>query len=179
VVAISPSVSLNETNPEKIAFRWTYIVLPVLFLLLSVILAAFFYRLLPEEVAYHFSGSEPTGWFNRGGITAWALGLQFVFALLSLAIAGIATMASRHLEIGETGLNRSLFIVMGNLMALPQVIILFALLDIFLYNAYQVKLIPLWVFAVIVLAVGGVVLGAYFARSLRQSRRQPGKSPRE
>lgn len=151
----------------------------MIFLFLSIIVTAFFYRLLPDEIAYRFSGSEPASWFGRGDITAWALVLQSIFTLLSLAIAGIATATSRHLQTGETGLNRSLFVVMGNMMALPQVIILFALLDIFLYNAYQIKLIPLWVFAVIVLVLGGVVLGVYFARSIRQSRRQPGKSLRE
>ncbi|HUT67767.1 MAG TPA: hypothetical protein VMW86_04370 [Dehalococcoidales bacterium] len=134
---------------------------------------------MPEEVAYRFSGSEPTHWFGRGGVIAWALVLQFVFALLSLTIVFIATTASRRLQIGETDLNRSLFTVMGNLMALPQIILLFALLDIFLYNAYQIKLIPLWVIALIVMVLGGVVLGVYFIRTIRQFRRQQGKSLRE
>ena len=134
---------------------------------------------MPEEVAYRFSGSEPTHWFSRGGVIAWALVLQFVFALLSLTIVFIATTASRRLQIGETDLNRSLFTVMGNLMALPQIILLIALLDIFLYNAYQIKLIPLWVIALIVMVLGGVVLGVYFIRTIRQFRRQQGKSLRE
>jgi uncharacterized membrane protein len=174
VVAIS---SANSEN--KFSLRWTYVVLPVSILLISVILTAVFYRLLPDEVAYRFSGGEPSHEAGRGGVIAWVIGLQLVFALVSLAITYMTTSASRRLQIDETDLNRSLFSIMGNLMALPQVILLFAMLDIFLYNAYQIKLIPLWVFALIVLVLGGVILGVYFVRTIRKSRRQQGKSLRE
>lgn len=180
MVAISSSESANEKTAENnISFRWTYIVLPAAILLLSVILTAFFYHLLTDEVAYRFSGGEPTHWFSRGGVIAWVLVLQLVFALLSLAIAYIATSASRRLQLDETDLNRSLFIIMGNLMALPQIILLFAMLDIFLYNAYQIKLIPIWVIALVVMVLGGIILGVYFIRSIRQSRRLQGKSLQE
>ena len=174
MVAIS---SANSGN--KASLRWTYIVLPASFLLVSVILTAVFYRLLPDEVAYRFSGGEPTLEYSRGGVIAWVIGLQVVFALISLAITWTATNASRRLQVEETNLNRSVFTIMGNLMALPQLILLFALLDIFLYNSYQIKLISLWVFATIVLVLGGVVLGIYFVRTIRQSRRLQEKSLRE
>jgi len=180
VVAISSSESANEKTAENnISFRWTYIVLPATILLLSVILAAFFYRLLPDEVAYRFSGDEPTHWFGRGGVMAWVIILQLVFALLSLAITYITTSASRRLQLDETDLNRSLFTIMGNLMALPQIILLFAMLDIFLYNAYQIKLIPIWVIALVVMVLGGIILVVFFIRTIRQFRRQHGKSLRE
>lgn len=169
----------SNNSEEKVAFRWTYVVLPAALLILSVILTAFFYRLLPGEVAYGFSGGEPSHLYGRGGVIAWVMALQVVFAIISLAIACIATSTGRRLQIGETDLNRSLFTIMGNLTALPQIIVLFAMLDIFLYNAYQIKLIPLWVFAIIILVLGGVVLGVYFIRSIRLVRRQQDKSPRE
>jgi len=173
-------VAINSTSSEdKATFRWTYIVLPAAILLLSVILTAFFYRLLPDEVAYRFSGGEPIHSFGRGGVIAWVMVLQFVFALLSLAIAYIATSASRRLQLDETDLNRSLFTIMGNLMALPQIILFFAMLDIFLYNAYQIKLIPIWVIALVVMVLGGIILGVFFIRTIRQSRRLQGKSLRE
>jgi len=173
-------VTISSANSENTKiFRWTYIVLPVAILLLSVILTAFFYRLLPDEVAYRFSGGEPSHWSGRGAFIAWVLILQFVFALLSLAIAYLATSTSRRLQIDESSLNRSLFTIMGNLMALPQIILLFAMLDIFLYNAYQIKLIPLWVFALMVLVLGCIILGVFFIRSIRQYRHLRGKNLRE
>ena len=173
-------VIINSANSgNKATFRWTYIVLPAVILFLSVILTAFFYRLLPDEVAYRFSGDAPTHWFSRGGVTAWALVLQLVFALLSLIIAYIAATASRRLQLGESDLNRSLFTIMGNLTALPQIILFFATLDIFLYNAYQIKMIPLWVIALVVMVLGGVILGVYFIRTIRKFRRRHGKNLQE
>ena len=173
-------VVISSVNSEvKAAFRWTYIFLPAALLLVSIILTAFFYRLLPDEVSYSFSGGEPSHLYSRGAVIAWVMGLQVVFALISLAIACVAASTSHRLQLGETDLNRSLFTIMGNLTALPQIIVLFAMLDIFLYNAYQIKLIPLWVFAVIVLALGGIVLGVFFVRSVRLVRRAQEKNNRE
>ena len=173
-------VAISSVNSEnKASLRWTYIVLPASLLLVSVILTAVFYCLLPDEVAYSFSGGGPTHEYSRGGVIAWVIGLQAVFTLISLAIIWIATSASRRIRIEENNLTRSLFTIMGNLTALPQIILLFAMLDIFLYNSYQIKLISLWVVAIIVLVLGGVVLGIYFVRSIRQSRRLQDKSLRE
>ena len=166
-------VAISSTEPaNQGAFRWTYVVLPVSFFIAAAVLTAIFYTMLPDQVAYRFSGEEPTHVAGRGGVIAWVIGLQFVFALIAFAITYIVTGASRRLEVEETDISRTLFTVMGNLMALPQIILLFAMLDIFLYNAYQIKLIPIWVFAVVVLALGGFALGYYFVRAIRQTRRQ-------
>ena len=59
------------------------------------------------------------------------------------------------------------------------VIILFAILDIFLYNAYQIELIPVWAFAIIVMVSGGIFLVIFFMRTIRQFHRLYGKSLRE
>jgi uncharacterized membrane protein (DUF485 family) len=68
---------------------------------------------------------------------------------------------------------------MGNLMALPQIILLFAMLDIFLYNAYQIKLIPFWVIALVVMVLGGIILGVYFIRTSQKFRRLQGTNLKE
>ena len=68
---------------------------------------------------------------------------------------------------------------MGNIIALPQIILTFAMLDIFLYNAYQIRLIPLWIFTLIIMVLGMVVLGTFFFQTARQSRRQRPKIPQE
>jgi hypothetical protein len=57
---------------------------------------------------------------------------------------------------------------MGNVVALPQVILFFTMLDIFSYNSYEKHLMPLWLVAVIVLVVGGFILGIFFMRSMLQ-----------
>jgi hypothetical protein len=42
------------------------------------------------------------------------------------------------------------------------------MLDIFIYNSYQVHLMPLWLFAVIVMILGTALLGILFVRAFRQ-----------
>jgi hypothetical protein len=79
----------------------------------------------------------------------------------------------------ENATMRKLLPVMGNMAALPQLILTFAMLDVFLYNAYQIRLIPLWIFTIIVMVLGAVVLGVFFARTMRQSRRQRLKDHQE
>jgi hypothetical protein len=44
------------------------------------------------------------------------------------------------------------------------------MLDIFSYNSYQIHLIPLWVFALIVMVLGGIILGVIFLQAIRRIR---------
>lgn len=162
---------------QKVAFRGTYIVLPVAFFLLSIILAACFYPRLSAEVAYHFANGTPDRWLSRGAITAGAIILQFVLALLGLIVVFTSALAGRQLT--ETPLMRRLLFTIGNIVALPQLILAFATLDIFLYNTYQIHLIPLWVFALVVMAIVGIVLAIIFARAIRQNRGLSGKKLQE
>ncbi len=153
--------------------------LPAAILLLSIILAACFYRLLPPEVAYHFEDGSPDRWTNRGVIIAWLLIPQFVFTLLALAIISGTTILSTRFRQAASGPIRKLLSIMGNMVALPQIILTFAMLDIFLYNVYRIHLIPLWIFALIVMVLGGIILGINFMQALRQIRGQPGKGLQE
>ena len=179
MVAIRPSESVSKTNPEiKIAFRWTYVVLPAVFLLLSLILIAFFYRLLPSDVAYHLQSNSPDKWLSRGAFVAWLFLPQFFFTLLAFAIVRIVLMGARYWPSADTPLNK-LLPVMGNMVALPQVILLFAMLDFLIYNTYQIKLIPLWVVTLIVMILGGIVLAVFFIRTISRFRRQRNKSLQE
>ena len=63
---------------------------------------------------------------------------------------------------------------MGNMVALPQIILSFAMLDIFSYNAYQTRIMPLWIFALIVMVLGGIVLGVFFFSVIRRVWRLSG-----
>jgi hypothetical protein len=53
------------------------------------------------------------------------------------------------------------------MVALPQIILGFAMLDIFSYNSYQIHLMPLWIFALIVMGLGGMALGIFFILAIR------------
>ena len=159
-------------------FRWTYIALPVSLFVISAALAAIFYSSLPEETAYHFIDGVPDRWLNRGVIVAVLVGPQAVcaglaFVIIRLAISGTRYYATDNIPVKNT------IIAMGNMTALLQVILLFAALDIFLYNIYEIKLMPLWAFSLIFLVIAGMVLGVFFIQTIRQHRRSQDKNPRE
>ncbi len=142
--------------------------MPVAVFLLSLILTAYFYHLLPTEVAYHFQDGLPDKWMSRGAIIAWILTPQFFLTLLAGVLSwGIAKLSTRFQQTASQWVEK-LFSIMGNMVALPQIILGFAILDIFSYNAYQIHLMPLWLFALIVMGVGGIILGFYFAFAIRQ-----------
>ncbi len=165
-------VAINAALPEnKITFRWTFIVLPLALLFVSVVLAAVFFSMLPAQLAYHFQGDLPDKWLSRGAFLAWMLLPQLFFTLLAFLVARVVLLGARYWP-AESLVMRQALPVMGNMLALPQVILTFTMLDIFLYNAYQIRLIPVWVIAVIVMALGGVALGLFFIKFIREARRQ-------
>ena len=105
---------------------------------------------------------------NRGAIIAWMLTPQFLFALLAGVIVwGITKLSSRFQPTASHRVENILSI-MGNMIALPQIVLGFAMLDIFSYNSYQIHLMPLWIFALIVMGLGGIILGISFALAIRR-----------
>jgi hypothetical protein len=158
----------KTVSTESVAFRWRFIALPMAILLLSIILTAYFYRLLPVEAAYHFESGLPDRWMSRIALVAWLVIPQFFFALLAWITTRGAAYISNRFQTTDSAWMERIILIMGNMIALPQIMLGFAMLDIFSYNAYQIHLIPLWVFAVIVMGAGGIVLGAFFFSAIRQ-----------
>ena len=165
--AKSKEPSRETTSRETTPFRWRYIVLPVAILLLAIILTAYFYRLLPGEVAYHFKDGSPDKWMSRGATIAWMLMPQFFLALLAGAIVWGITKLSAHSQQTVSRWTEKILSLMGNMMALPQIVLGFAMLDIFSYNSYQIHLMPLWIFALLVMGAGGIILGIFFILAIR------------
>jgi uncharacterized membrane protein len=170
---------INANIPDnKTTFRWAFIVLPVVLLLLSLVLTAIFYQQLPAQVAYHFQDSSPDKWLSRGAFITWLLIPQVFFTLLAFIVVRLVLLSTRYWPVENAPMKRILP-VMGNMVALPQIILTFTMLDIFLYNAYQVKLVPVWVFALVIMILGVVVLGVFFIQTIRQARRQHVKTHQE
>ena len=166
----------QTTAGATLAFHWSYIILPVVILLLSIILTACFYHRLPLEVAYHFrADGSPDRWLSRGAIILWLFLPQLFFTLLAGAITwGITKLGALFRQPESTWIKpESILVLMGNMVALPQVILCFAMLDIFSYNSYQIHILPLWVFALIIMGLGGIILGIFFIRAMRQAWLKP------
>ena len=169
----------TETVEEKtagaaFAFRWRYIIAPVVILLLSVIIVVFFYGRLPSEVAYRFQADgSPDKLLSRGIIILWMLLPQLFLTLMAGAITwGISRLSARFVQLESTAVRpERIIVLMGNMIGLPQLILFFAMLDIFSYNSYQIHLLPLWVFTLIVMVAGGSIIGIFFFQAIRQAQR--------
>ena len=171
MVNISPVESVNEPNLEnRIKFRWIYIVLPAAILLVSVILTISFYGRLPAEVAYHFDDGSPDRWMSRNAIIAWLLIPHFFLVFIGATMSVGGTWLSKRFQQTDNYQISNVLLIMGNMVALPQIILTFAMLDIFVYNAYQINLIPLWIFVLLIIVLGSFILGIFFIRTLRQSQ---------
>jgi uncharacterized membrane protein len=171
--------AINETDTEnKMRFRWKYIILPGAFFLAALILAAVFYPLLPDQISYHFQNDSPDRWLSRGAFTGWMIVPQVFFALLSLAVVRLVMLTSRYFPAGHSPLN-TLLPLMGNMMVLPQVVLVYAMLGFFLYNVYQINIMPLWIFTLIVLVAGGAILIMLFIRTMRRNRGRRAKISQE
>ena len=157
---------------SNMSLHWGYIVFPLVIFLFSVIAVVYFYRLLPVEVAYRFlSDGSPDRWLPRSTVVLWVVIPQLIMVILAVLITwGMTRLAVRFRAPDSNGTApQRMLKVMGNMVALPQAILFFAMLDIFSYNAYQVHLLPLWVNAVVVMGLGGIILGIFFIRAIRQT----------
>lgn len=151
-----------------ISFRWKYIALPLVFLLLSIGFAIYFFPRLPDEIAYHFKDGLPDRWLSRGVATAWLLVPQFLLTGLGAAIVMGIIRLGKHFQPTTNKRAETMLLLIGNMVALPQLVLAFAMLAIFSYNSYGIYLMPLWAFALIVMGLGGIILGVFFFLAIRQ-----------
>lgn len=150
-------------------FRWRYIFLPLIFLVLSIGLTVYFYPRLPEDIAYHFTDGMPDRWTGRGIATAWLLVPQFLLTGLGAAVVlGIMRLGNRFQQTVNKR-TETMMLLMGNMVALPQIVLAFAMLAVFSYNSFGIHLMPLWIFALIVMGLGVIILGALFFLALQQA----------
>ena len=158
---------------ESLPFHWTYIIVPLATLLLSIALVAVFYQRLPAEVAYNFKlNGSPDGWLSREMIIVWMLAPQLILTLLAATITwGITKLSIPFQQAESTRIRpRRVLLLMGNMVALPQIFLCFALVDIFSYNLYGTHIMPLWAFALIITALWAIILGILFISVMRRAR---------
>jgi hypothetical protein len=135
-------------------------------------MTAFFYHLMPAEVAVHFSDGTADAWISRSMTLVLALLPQGLLVLVGLALAWIMSlMVSRSWPAeGAKTDPRSIVALMGNMVALPQLVFGFAMADIFVYNAYQIHLPSVWIISLVVVVAGAIVIGVFFTRAIRRER---------
>lgn len=161
----------NKKTVELI-FRWKYILLPLSVLLLVVVLTVIFYPQLTDEVAYRFNlNGSPESWLDRGYILLLTLLPQLTLFIIAIAITWGITRAGRSIgQIASALKPERLLILMSNIVTLPQIIFGFVMLDVFIFNIYNNHLMPIWLFALIIMIAGGIVLTIFFIQAFRRSR---------
>ncbi len=170
----------TKPTAPGLTFRWKYIFLPVAILFLAIILAASFYSFLPAEVAYRFNfDGSPKGWLGRGLAILLLLTPQFLLALIALAITRGTARFSRSAHTESTARAERILLLMGNMVALPQLVVGFVMIDVFSYNIYNMHLLPVWLFALIVMALGGIIMTILFLRTTKPSPTLPENYPQE
>ena len=160
---------------KPLPFRWSYIILPLAILFLSIILSAYFYHLLPAEAAYHFKlDGTPDRWLSREIIMVWGLTLQFLVVLIAVAIVwGVTKLGILFRQTESTVIKpERILLLMGNMVALLQIVLCFAMVDIFSYNSYQAHLMPMWLFLLIILGLATISLGLLLAFIFLKAKRQ-------
>ena len=168
----------SEINPDDkgkavvLTFRWKYILLPLALLLLIVVLTAIFYPQLTDNVAYRFNlNGSPKSWLSRQAILILALLPQFIFFIIAIAITWGITRAGRSIgQIASTLKPERLLMLMGNISALPQIVFGFVMLDVFIYNVRHNHIMPIWLFALIIMIIGGIILAVFFIQAFKRSR---------
>jgi uncharacterized membrane protein len=175
----APSSQATGSKEPDSSFKWRYVILPLLFVIISVITVLYFYHLLPVRLAYHFT-EENLGdkWIARGWFIFIILFSQFLLASsgvgIALAVAKIGRWALKGGMVQVKSLP-GIMAVMSNMVVLPQLILYFAMLDIFSYNAYQVHLLSLFVFTIVVMLAGGLLLAFLFFKAIKKTGIIPDK----
>ncbi len=160
----------QPTKGMALAFHWSYIILPVAILLLSIILTAYFYGRLPAELAYHFKpDGSPDRWLSREAMILVTLLPQLLFTLTAWGLTwGIIRLSALFRQPERILIPpERILLFMGNMMAMPQIVLCFAMLGIFVYNLYHIQIMPLWVFALIIMVLGGIILGIIANRAMK------------
>ncbi|MBN1369123.1 MAG: DUF1648 domain-containing protein [Dehalococcoidaceae bacterium] len=138
--------------------------------LISLVIALVFLPQLPEDLAFRFtSHGEPVNWASANAVILVSLVLQAIFLglgwLTGKLVFKMLLATSPSAATFKKGLN--LAILCSNMVALPQVILAFLAADIFSYNVSGVHLMPAWLFIIIAMVAGGIIIAFYFAKIMR------------
>ena len=175
---VSPTKTDEQAQPAdkfetKTGIRWSYFILPLVILLVSVIITIYFYGKLPNEVVWRpNSVNSPT--ISRSQIVLWAVVPQLLLTLLAMAITyGTTKISDLFSQAADAGFKLdTVLMVMSNMVVIPQLVLIIAMLNIFNYNSFQTHIsFILWVSLAIIL-VGVVFLSVFFISLIRKMGNQ-------
>jgi uncharacterized membrane protein len=165
----------KETAVPGRRFQISYIAAPMAVLLISLLLAIFLYRNIPDQVAYHYSAGEPDRWLGREWLLGWGLAIQVILILLGAAIVHAVNEATSRFGTDSTGMVHSYLTFMGNAVALPQMVVTFAIADAVHFNLTGDHFVPLWGLLITFIAAGIIFFGIAVIILVMRSRNNANK----
>ena len=171
----SNTTPASTTNTEaqhagKNKIRWSYFILPVLILALSIIITIFFYGKLADTVNLR-PGSDTSANISRTMAVLWAIIPQLLMTLIAMIITwGAGKVSNLFTSTSESGVKQleSILIVMSNMVVIPQLILLVAMINIFSYNSFQTHVSFVWWISLAVIFTGIILLSIFFVRALQK-----------
>lgn len=160
------------TRTVVLKFRWQYILMPLIFSFISIALFIIFFWQLNPQVAYRFNAEGISiSTASREMLALFMLLPHLLFVVLAGGITSTIVKIGGSLEQISQAFNpeRLLFFI-GNIMAMPQIVFAFIMLDIFRYDINGSHLMPVWIFAVIVMVVGSFFIIPFFIQTFLRSR---------
>jgi uncharacterized membrane protein len=155
------------TPKQKV--RWSYFILPVIILLISLITTAFFYNKLPDPVNLRPDSDTPAT-ITRFMAMLWAIVPQLLMALIAMVITwGTGKISNLFAEAAASGVKlETVLMVMSNMVVIPQLVLLVAMINIFSYNSFQTHVSFVWWASLAVIFTGIILLSIFFVRSIQK-----------
>ena len=173
--APSRPVSAQGEKPAlDLSFRWGYVLLPAAVALVTIVALAVLYSSLPAEVYYRFSSAGvPRGSIGREGFLAIMVGAQILMVGAATAVASmVLRIARRMLKDSPTFVDPGRAIwLMVNMLVLPQLIVSFVALDSAYYARSGTHIMSPWLFSLVTIGIGTLVIIFLFAQSFNETRK--------
>ena len=166
-----PDEQPKPKNKPKV--RWSYFLLPVIILLVSIIITAFFFNKLPDAVNLRPDSGSAT--ISRATAVLWAIIPQLLMTLIAMVITwGTSKISALFPSTADSGVQQleSILLVMSNMVVIPQLILLVAMINIFSYNSFQTHISFVWWVSLTVIFTGIIFLGIFFVRALQKMAKQ-------
>jgi hypothetical protein len=98
-----------------------------------------------------------------------------LMALIAMVITyGTTKIRALFAQESETGVKQleNIVLVMSNMVIIPQLILLVAMLNIFSYNSFQTNISFVWWISLAVIFIGIAFLSVFFVRTIQKMSKQ-------
>ncbi len=174
LTAEKPEAKSETKSAVNLSFRLGYIALPGAVALTTIVFLAILYPSFPNELAYRFSSSgAPQSYIGRELFAVLMIVAQLVVVGFAAAAAlFILRLARRMLKDSPAPIAPGRIIwLMANMLVLPQILIAFVALDAAYYANKTAHIMTPWLFSLLAIGVGTLVIIILFALSLNEARR--------